>query len=139
MKGTYAMIDELINKLSNSNKIYIKQESNMSEQESQNKPITEILAQELAEYGYDKKNRISQSELLLFLNRKSPDGKFDPNLSEKLFQTLNLNKTSRRQLYSSIKDLDGKNIGVETGKTFVDTINKNFPNSKIAKSPRSAK
>ena len=66
----------------------------MSEQESQNKPITEILAQELGEYGYDKKNRISQSELLLFLNRKSPDGKFDSNLSEKLFQTLNLNKTS---------------------------------------------
>jgi Ca2+-binding EF-hand superfamily protein len=66
----------------------------MSEQESQNKPITEILAQELGEYGYDKKNRISQSELLLYLNRKSPDGKFDPNLSEKLFQTLNLNKTS---------------------------------------------
>ena len=66
----------------------------MSEQESQNKPITEILAQELAEYGYDKKNRISQSELLLFLNRKSPDGKFDANLSEKLFQTLNLNKSS---------------------------------------------
>ena len=44
---------------------------------------------------------------------------------------LNLNKTSRRQLYSSIKELDGKNIGVETGKTFADTININFPNSKI--------
>ena len=66
----------------------------MSEQESQNKPITEILSQELSEYGYDKKNRISQSELLLFLDRKSPDGKFDPNLSEKLFKTLNLSKTS---------------------------------------------
>jgi hypothetical protein len=66
----------------------------MSEQESQNKPITEILAQELSEYGYDKKNRISQSELLLFLDRKSPNGKFDPNLSEKLFKTLNLSKTS---------------------------------------------
>ena len=66
----------------------------MSEQDTQNKPIAEILAEELGEYGYDKKNRISQSELLLFLNRKSPDGKFDTNLSEKLFQTLNLNKTS---------------------------------------------
>ena len=66
----------------------------MSEQESQNKPITEILSQELSEYGYDKKNRISQSELLLFLDRKSPNGKFDPNLSEKLFKTLNLSKTS---------------------------------------------
>jgi Ca2+-binding EF-hand superfamily protein len=66
----------------------------MSEQESQNKPITEILSQELSEYGYDKKNRISRSELLLFLDRKSPDGKFNPALTEKLFQTLNLSKTS---------------------------------------------
>ena len=66
----------------------------MSENESQNKPITEILAQELSEYGYDKKNRISRSELLLFLDRKSPDGKFDPALAEKLFQTLNLSNTS---------------------------------------------
>lgn len=66
----------------------------MSEHESQNKPISEILAQELAEYGYDKNNRISQSELLLFLNRKSPEGKFDPALSEKLFQILNLSESS---------------------------------------------
>lgn len=44
---------------------------------------------------------------------------------------LNLNKTSRRQLYSSIKELDGKNIGVESGKTYEDTIKTNFPNSKI--------
>lgn len=66
----------------------------MSEYESQNKPIAEILAQELSEYGYDKKNRISRSELLLFLDRKSPDGKFDPALTEKLFQTLNLSNTS---------------------------------------------
>ena len=65
----------------------------MSEQETPNKPNKEILAQELAEYGYEKNNRISQSELLLFLDRKSPDGKFDPTLSEKLFKTLNLNNT----------------------------------------------
>ena len=44
---------------------------------------------------------------------------------------LNLHKTSRRQLYSSIKELDGENIGVEKGKTFADTINTKFPNSKI--------
>ena len=42
-----------------------------------------------------------------------------------------LSKTSRRQLYSSIKDLNGKNIGMETGKTFTDAINSNFPNSKV--------
>jgi len=66
----------------------------MSEQESPNKPNKELLAQELAEYGYEKNNRISQSELLLFLDRKSPDGKFDPFLSEKLFKSLNLTNTS---------------------------------------------
>lgn len=65
----------------------------MSEQETPNKPNSELLAQELAEYGYEKNNRISQSELLLFLDRKSPDGKFDPTLSEKLFKSLNLNNT----------------------------------------------
>ena len=65
----------------------------MSEQELPSTPNKEILAQELAEYGYEKNNRISQSELLLFLDRKSPDGKFDPTLSEKLFKTLNLNTT----------------------------------------------
>ena len=32
--------------------------------------------------------------MLLFLDRKSPDGKFDPVLTEKLFQTLNLSNTS---------------------------------------------
>lgn len=66
----------------------------MSEHESQNKPNAELLAQELAEYGYEKNNRISQSELILFLDRKSPDGKFDPTLSEKLLKNLNLNQTS---------------------------------------------
>ena len=66
----------------------------MSEHESQNKPIAELLAQELSEYGYERKNRISRSELILFLDRKSPDGKFDSNLTEKLFQTLNLSNTS---------------------------------------------
>ena len=65
----------------------------MSEQETPNKPNKELLAQELAEYGYEKNNRISQSELLLFLDRKSPDGKFDPTLSEKLLKSLNLNTT----------------------------------------------
>ena len=44
---------------------------------------------------------------------------------------LNIHKTSRRQLYSSIKELDGENIGIEKGKTFADTINTKFPNSKI--------
>lgn len=77
----------------------------MSEQESQNKPISELLAQELSEYGYDKKNRISQSELLLFLDRKSPDGKFDSNLTEKLFQTLNL--TSNKSTISIEKFING--------------------------------
>ena len=43
----------------------------------------------------------------------------------------NLNISSRRILYSSIKELDGKNIGVEQGKTFSDLIKINFPKSEI--------
>lgn len=43
----------------------------------------------------------------------------------------NLSKTSRRQLYSSIEELDGENIGMEKGKTFIDKISFNFPNSEI--------
>ena len=45
----------------------------------------------------------------------------------------NLNEISRRRLYTSIKDLDGQNIGMEYGKTFENLIKTNFPNSKINK------
>lgn len=42
---------------------------------------------------------------------------------------LNLSTSSRRNLFSSIKELDGENLGVENGKTYADLIKTNFPKS----------
>ena len=66
----------------------------LGEDDQQSKLKSDILLKELSNYGYQKENRISQSELLLFLNRKSPIGKFDEMLSEKLFNILNMDKTT---------------------------------------------
>ena len=44
--------------------------------------------------GYKSSNRIGQSELLQFLNRRSSSGRFDEIISEKLFQVLNLDSMS---------------------------------------------
>jgi hypothetical protein len=44
---------------------------------------------------------------------------------------LNFNISSKRNLLSSIKDLDGKNIGAERGKDYEDLIKNNFPLSNI--------
>ena len=54
----------------------------------------EFLLQELSEYGYSEDNLMSQSELNLFLERKSPKNKYDFNLSEKLCKILDLNEFS---------------------------------------------
>ena len=44
--------------------------------------------------GYKSSNRIGQTELLQFLNKRSSSGKFDEIISEKLFQVLNLDTMS---------------------------------------------
>ena len=44
--------------------------------------------------GYKPTNRIGQTELLQFLNKRSSSGQFDLVLSEKLFQVLNLDTMS---------------------------------------------
>ena len=44
---------------------------------------------------------------------------------------LNLNIPLKRNLLSSIKDLNGKNIGVESGEEYEDLIKNNFPLSNI--------
>ena len=44
---------------------------------------------------------------------------------------LNLNIATRRSLYSSISELNGKNIGVERGKSYADLIKINFPTSNV--------
>ena len=42
---------------------------------------------------------------------------------------LNLNISKRRNLYSTIKDLDGKDIGIEKGNNYEDLIKAYFPSS----------
>ena len=44
--------------------------------------------------GYKSGSRIGQTELLQFLNRRSSTGRFDPIISDKLFQVMNLESTS---------------------------------------------
>ena len=63
-------------------------EENKSKEEEM--PKEEILLNELSEYGYTEETLISQSELSLFLDRKSPKNKFDISLPEKLYSILNL-------------------------------------------------
>ena len=63
-------------------------EENKSREEEM--PKEEILLNELSEYGYTEETLISQSELSLFLDRKSPKNKFDISLLEKLYSILNL-------------------------------------------------
>ena len=63
-------------------------EENKSKEEGISKE--EILLNELSQYGYTEDNLISQSELALFLDRKSTKYKFDIYLLEKLFSLLNL-------------------------------------------------
>ena len=54
----------------------------------------DFLLKQFGDYGYTETTKISQSELLLFLNRKSTTGKFDENLCQKLFEFLNINEYS---------------------------------------------
>ena len=63
-------------------------EENKSKEEEM--PKEEILLNELSEYGYTEETLISQSELSLLLDRKSPKNKFDISLLEKLYSILNL-------------------------------------------------
>ena len=63
-------------------------EENKSKEEEISKE--EILLNELSQYGYANDNLISQSELTLFLDRKSTKNKFDISLLEKLCSLLNL-------------------------------------------------
>ena len=44
---------------------------------------------------------------------------------------LNFTTSSRRNLYSSIKELDGKNIGVIKNKAYIDSIKAYFPSSNL--------
>ena len=48
--------------------------------------------------GFKSGDRVGQTELLQFLNRRSSSGRFDPIISEKLFEVLSLDAMSIYQL-----------------------------------------
>ena len=72
----------------------INSENDENKVEEEEKSNYDFLLKELSEYGYSEDNLLSQSELNLFLERKSPKNKYDFNLSQKLCTTLNLTEFS---------------------------------------------
>ena len=64
----------------------------MSEEIYQHKLKSELLLKELGGYGYSKSNKISQSEIILFLDLRSSKRKFDRNLATQLFKILDMNE-----------------------------------------------
>ena len=66
----------------------------MSEQLEIKKAKIDALVNGFTNLGYRSTNRIGQTELLHFLNKRSSNGHFDQTLSDKLFQVLNLDHMS---------------------------------------------
>ena len=69
-------------------------EQQINFQNEEEKSNYNFLLNEFTKYGYSEDNLISQSELNLFFQRKSQNNNLDNDLSEKLFNFLNLNKFS---------------------------------------------
>ena len=55
----------------------INSENDENKVEEEEKSNYDFLLKELSEYGYSEDNLLSQSELNLFLERKSPKNKYD--------------------------------------------------------------
>ena len=66
----------------------------MSEPNEIKKAKIDSLVMGFTSSGYKSSNRIGQSELLQFLNKRTSSGRFDNILAEKLFQVLNLDHMS---------------------------------------------
>ena len=66
----------------------------MSEPHEIKKAKIDSLIDGFTSSGYQPSNRIGQTELILFLNKRSSSGRFDNILAEKLFQVLNLDHMS---------------------------------------------
>ena len=74
----------------------------MSEEDNDKIKI-DLLLKELGEYGYSKTNKISQNELILFLDLRTHSGKFDTNFSLKLFKILDMNEKKTISIEQFIK------------------------------------
>ena len=66
----------------------------MSEPHEIKKAKIDSLIDGFTRVGYQSSNRIGQTELILFLNKRTSSGRFDHILAEKLFQVLNLDHMS---------------------------------------------
>ena len=66
----------------------------MSEPHEIKKAKIDSLIDGFTRAGYQSSNRIGQTELILFLNKRTSSGRFDHILAEKLFQVLNLDHMS---------------------------------------------
>ena len=66
----------------------------MSEANELKRAKMDSLFDAFSNFGYKPNDKITQNELIRFLNSRSSTGSFDPILSEKLFQILNLSPMS---------------------------------------------
>ena len=66
----------------------------MSEANELKRAKMDSLFNAFSNFGYKPNDKITQNELIRFLNSRSSTGSFDPILSEKLFQILNLSPMS---------------------------------------------
>lgn len=69
-------------------------EENTKEINNQNDSKYIYVLNEFEKYGYSKDDVLSQNDISLFLDRKSPENKFDRNLSTELFKSLKLTEYS---------------------------------------------
>ena len=69
-------------------------EENLKEANIENDSKYILVLKEFEKYGYSKDDVLSQNDISLFLDRKSPENKFDRNLSIDLFKSLKLTEYS---------------------------------------------
>ena len=69
-------------------------EEQINPEKDEEKSNYNFLLEELSKYGYSEDNLISQSELNIFFQRKSKKNELDLDLTEKIFNFLNLDEFS---------------------------------------------
>jgi hypothetical protein len=55
-----------------------------------------ILSKEFKEFGWNGQKEIGQDEIIYFLNQKSKDGRFDTNLTNKLFEIVGIEEENTK-------------------------------------------
>ena len=88
----------------------------------------DILMNAFEELGWDNQKDLTQSEILLFLNRHSKQGQFDQTLAQKLFQILDVDNQNQITVEEFIKgylqfEADLKKNNEEFNKRFMNEKN----------------